>query len=69
MLRKFRGLLASRRAARLGLVPELNDHGEVIAWLNGPVLAKLRAALETTLEPTGLGHSRISDSPPGGSYI
>lgn len=46
MLRKFRGWLASRRAARLGLVPELNDRGEVIAWINQPVLARLRAAIE-----------------------
>ena len=45
MLREFRGWLAARRAARLGLVPELNDRGEVIAWVNRPVLAELRAAV------------------------
>lgn len=46
MLRKFRGWLSSPRAARLGLVPELNDRGDMVAWINPLVLARVRAALE-----------------------
>jgi hypothetical protein len=45
MLREFRGWLAARRAARLGLVPELNDRGDARAWVNPAVLARLRAAV------------------------
>jgi hypothetical protein len=45
MLRKFRGWLAARRAARLGLAVELNDRGDMVAWVNPPVLTRLQAAL------------------------